>query len=300
MHFRRALYRPVVRWCRRWWRPTSLCGRSGARRVRHSLETKGTEGSDRFRQCHVAWYVAVAVGGLLKMLNDVLGVRFDPFPLLPDFLAIIGGGVALGVRRRVFFIRAFEYPREAADLDLLARMLATSASIACYTALWVVAVAAGNFLAWYVASQIVALGISFGRRKLKDGRLRTLVNAVWPPVFVGTLNSFLNTLGATPAVFPLMWLLLSIFVGGVTLGVIRRQFFFARVFANTVVKVIAVPLVVVSVVYIAALGAWTLGVGFLIPVELVTPSTVAEGWTATTPLNFAGKRARYRGCPVRC
>ena len=238
----------------------------------------------------------VAVGGLLLMLNDALGVRFDPFPLLPDFLAIIGGGVAFGVRRRVFFVRAFEYPREAADLDLLARMLATSASIACYTGLWVIAAAAGYFLSGTVANGAVALGMYFGLVKLKDGRLRTLVNATWPPVAFGSLTGFLSSLEAGPDAFPALWLVLSSIggiVGGVTLGVIRRQFFFARVFSKTVVKVVAVPLVVVSAVFIAGSGVWSFAEGMLIPVELVTPSAVAEGWTATTPVDFAGKRARF-------
>jgi hypothetical protein len=179
---------------------------------------------------------------------------------------------------------------ESPDLDVLARTLATITSIACYTGLWALGVVAGMLL--HPALGGVAAAIYFGARKSKSERRGRWIRDISLPVLVGVATKIIANFGLGAALWPFPVIPIVI-AGGIAFGVVRRGLFFVRVFTNVVLKVIAVPAVLVTAVFIGFVGIWIVAGGMLVPAELVTPSTIAEGWTSTTPVNFLVKTQTY-------
>lgn len=175
--------------------------------------------------------------------------------------------------------------------DRVAGALAAIASLVCYMTLWVVGGAAGFILPPVVGG--IAGAVYVGSRRSQNERLSRWGQDASLPVLVGVLCKIIVQLGVVPNEAVFLGQLAIALGGGIAFGVLRRQLFLSRLFSNLVVKVIAVPVVAVLVIYVALVGVWLIAAGSLIPVELVTPSTVPEGWTATASLDLAGKRLSY-------
>jgi hypothetical protein len=177
------------------------------------------------------------------------------------------------------------------NLDLVARVLATIASTACYIVLWIVGVGAGFVFSFLMGG--AGAGVYFGWRKRKTQRYSELLLDISTPVLVGGLGNILIQLSIVSGSLDLLYLTLSMIVGALAFGFVRRHRFFFVWLAKPLVKIIAAPLVLMAMLSVGTVGLVGIASGLAVPMEAVTPSTIVDGWTADTPMSFFGRRVTY-------
>lgn len=201
--------------------------------------------------------------------------RRGDMPLGPPRQAVVGNGQA--------------------ELDLLARAVATMACVAGYTVLWSLGFAAGFLLPiWVLVVAAVVLQqilstVGGGEEGTTSNRILIDVTS---PVIVGVIPKLLlNLVPATPT-----WALGIVGIvlcGGTGFGLLRRRILFVRFFTHPFVKVIGVigvVLMAVTVVFGSLVVLAGVGSGMAVPVELITPSVVPKGWTPTKPVSHTGRK----------
>ncbi len=220
---------------------------------------------------------SVAICGLILFLTAGSSLDFYTFMILS--LSFFGvyfpryshwqKWVKVGERNEA--IREIRIGEEKAIFTKTEVTLAILLSIFIYTVLWSLGTLMGFFIPVWAVAPLPFIIVTIWK-KIKGRMLRTIVISVLLALLVGHLSKIIIQVGG-PAIF----LLISIFLGGIVTGSISYKSFLQSMKKN-VIKYGFSAFVVLGVLAIAFIGSGLYYARLDVPLEHVHPDEVASGW----------------------